>query len=33
VGRRVPLTVLRDGKVVRLDVEIGDANDFKVEEK
>jgi serine protease Do len=27
VGRRVPLTVLREGKIVRLDVEIGDAKD------
>jgi serine protease Do len=33
VGRRVPLTVLRDGKVVRLDVEIADAAAFKEAQK
>jgi serine protease Do len=28
VGRRVPITVLRDGKIVHMDVEIGDARGF-----
>jgi serine protease Do len=32
IGRRVPLTVLRGGKLVRLDVEIGDASKVKREE-
>jgi serine protease Do len=33
VGRRVPMTVLREGKVVRLDVEIADAAAFKEAQK
>jgi serine protease Do len=28
VGRRVPITVLRDGQIIRMDVEIGDARGF-----
>jgi serine protease Do len=28
IGRRVPITVLRDGKIVHMDVEIGDARGF-----
>jgi serine protease Do len=30
IGRHVPLTVLRDGKVMRMDVEIVDASSFRV---
>lgn len=33
VGRRVPVTIFRDGKIVRLDVEIADASDFKTDDK
>ena len=29
VGRRVPLTVLRSGKLVRIDVEIADASSYR----
>jgi serine protease Do len=29
IGRRVPITVLRDGKVIHTDVEIGDAAKYK----
>ncbi len=29
IGRRVPLTVLRDGKLIHMDVEIADASRFK----
>jgi hypothetical protein len=28
IGRKVPITILRDGKTLRMDVEIGDANTF-----
>jgi serine protease Do len=28
IGRKVPLTILRDGKTLRMDVEIGDASGF-----
>jgi serine protease Do len=28
IGRKVPITILRDGKLLRMDVEIGDANTF-----
>jgi len=28
IGRRVPITVLRDGQVIHMDVEIGDAHSF-----
>jgi serine protease Do len=33
IGRRVPLTVLRDGKMVRVDVEIADASGYKDNEE
>jgi S1-C subfamily serine protease len=29
IGRRVPLTVMRDGKLVRIDVEIADASGYR----
>jgi serine protease Do len=28
IGRRVPIKILRDGKIIRMDVEIGDATSF-----
>jgi serine protease Do len=33
IGRRVPLTVLRDGQVLNMDVQIADASTFKVAEE
>jgi S1-C subfamily serine protease len=29
IGRHVPMTVLRDGKLVRVDVEIADASGYR----